>query len=196
MNRRSFLTFAVISLLALSSAAIAQDPAQAPDPARVIGPPAGAPLSGEALEKELHRVASVLRCPVCQGLSVWDSPAPMAVSMKGQTRELLARGYNEEQILNYFEKSYGEFVRLEPTLRGMNWLVWIIPMAFALGGGFFVWRFVRKSSARQETSAEVRTMSRDALPEDAELARWVLRAREVAYGWPGGVSPASQGENR
>ena len=29
----------------------------------------------------------------------------------------------------------------------------------------------------------------DTLPADRALARYVLRVRERAYGWPGGVSP-------
>ena len=32
--------------------------------------------------------------------------------MKPQVRELVAAGYDQEQILAYFERSYGEFVRL------------------------------------------------------------------------------------
>ncbi len=32
--------------------------------------------------------------------------------------------------------------------------------------------------------------ARDALPSDPVLARHVLRVRELAYGWPGGVPPA------
>ncbi len=47
--------------------------------------------------------------------------------MKARVRELLAAGYDEEQILAYFERSYGEFVRLEPPRRGINWLVWLAP---------------------------------------------------------------------
>ena len=69
-----------------------------------------------------------------------DSPATMAVSMKAQVKELLAQGYDQEQILAYFENSYGEFVRLEPPLRGVNWLVWLGPvLALAAGGAFVVW---------------------------------------------------------
>ena len=178
-------------LLVLAFGATAQ---KAPDAADIIGPPQGQPLSGAALDEQTKNVASVLRCPVCQGLSVNDSPAEMAVSMKHQVRELVARGYTEEQILSYFEKSYGEFVRLEPPLRGVNWLVWIVPALLAAGGAFGVWRFLRKS-AREAELADVVPQDlgpdRDLLPDDPELAGWVLRARELAYGWPGGRSPQS-----
>ena len=77
-------------LLVLAFGATAQ---KAPDAADIIGPPQGQPLSGAALDEQTKNVASVLRCPVCQGLSVNDSPAEMAVSMKHQVRELVARGY-------------------------------------------------------------------------------------------------------
>lgn len=181
-----------VFLLLLAAASGAQ---KAPDAADIIGPPQGQPLSGAALEEQTKRVASVLRCPVCQGLSVNDSPAEMAVSMKRQVHDLVARGYTEEQILSYFEKSYGEFVRLEPPLRGVNWLVWIIPALLAVGGGYGVWRFLKNSAREAELADAVPDdlgPGRDVLPDDPELAPWVLRARELAYGWPEGRSPQSR----
>src|SRR5207244_5320926 len=70
----------------------------------------------------------------CQGLSVADSPSEMAVNMKGQVRELLSRGYTQEQILSYFEHSYGQFVLLKPKFRGLSAAVWILPLlAIAIG---------------------------------------------------------------
>src|SRR3989304_2289470 len=62
-------------------------------------------------------------------------PATMALNMKSQVKEMLGAGYDEEQILSYFERSYGEFVRLRPPLRGVNWLVWLAPVAGLLAGG-------------------------------------------------------------
>lgn len=81
----------------------------------LVVPPRGAPLTGDALETRTEQVASLLRCPVCQGLSVADSPSSTAQNMKAHIRELVAQGYNQDQILAYFERSYSEFVRLEPA---------------------------------------------------------------------------------
>ena len=105
--------------------------AGAPDAATFVGAPKGTPLSGPALEKRTMEISALLRCPVCQGMAVADSPAEMAVNMKGQVRDLLARGYTEEQILKYFELSYGQFVLLKPKFEGVNTLVWLLPV-FAL----------------------------------------------------------------
>jgi cytochrome c-type biogenesis protein CcmH len=101
-----------------------------PDAAQFVGPPKGTPVSGEALHRETQRVGALLRCPVCQGMSIADSPSEMAVNMKAQVHELLARGYTEEQILDYFEKSYGQFVLLRPKSK----ILWVLPLvALVLG---------------------------------------------------------------
>lgn len=183
------------------------------DPREVVGAPRGGPLAGAALDERTEEVGGLLRCPVCQGLSIADSPATMATKMKARVRELLAAGYDEEQVLAYFERSYGEFVRLEPARRGINWLVWIAPPLALLGGLVLVRRvFIKPGGAvvappgPPALSAEVNSASsatgveaansvpsRGALPSDPVLARNVLRIREQAYGWPGGLPP---GETR
>jgi cytochrome c-type biogenesis protein CcmH len=183
MSRRGWL---LAGLLALAAPAMAQTP----DPRQLVGAPRGPALNGEALEQRTDEVAALLRCPVCQGLSVGDSPSTMAQNMKTQVKQMLAAGYDQEQVLAYFEGSYGEFVRLKPPLRGINWLVWLGPLVGLGAGGLLVgWAF-RRSSARAAKPAEAADLPTPAtLPEDARLARYVLRVRELAYGWPGGVAP-------
>lgn len=105
-----------------------------PDAATFVGPPQGTPVQGQQLVQRTHEVAGLLRCPVCQGMSVADSPAEMAVNMKAQVHELLSRGYTEEQILKYFELSYGQFVLLRPKFEGVNRLVWLLPVGALLIG--------------------------------------------------------------
>jgi len=156
----------------------------------IAGPPRGQPLSGAVLDARTEDVSSLLRCPVCQGLSVADSPATMALNMKAQVKELLAAGYDEEQILSYFERSYGEFVRLQPPLRGVNWIVWVAPLAALLAGaGVVAWvlsgRRARAAAPAEPASQDV--PGPDTLPDDPKLADYVKKARELAYGWPGGV---------
>lgn len=122
----------------------------------LIGEPQGRPLSGEELERVTNEVSSLMRCPVCQGLSVADSPTPSAIAMKEEVRQFLAAGYTRDQILTYFEQSYGEFIRLEPKAKGFNLLVWILPIAALLAGVMIVMRRVRRaavSPGRSETPA-------------------------------------------
>jgi cytochrome c-type biogenesis protein CcmH len=181
-------------LMGCGAVALAQAPAPVADPSSVVGPPRAGQLTGDALEKRTHEVAALLRCPVCQGLSVADSPSTMATNMRGQVRDLVAAGYDQEQILAYFERSYGEFVRLQPPLRGVNWLVWLAPIAGLLGGGAVVWwalRGPRAAASDPEPAVADDLPGPDTLPDDPDLAPYVLRIRERAYGWPGGLSPRS-----
>jgi cytochrome c-type biogenesis protein CcmH len=105
-----------------------------PDAAQIVGQPQGTPISGAQLERRAMEISAELRCPVCQGLAIGDSPSLMASNMKEQVRELLARGYTEPQILSYFEKSYGQFVLLKPKFQGVNSLVWLLPiLVLAIG---------------------------------------------------------------
>ncbi len=99
-----------------------------------IGAPAGPTLTGATLESLTEKVSSLMRCPVCQGLSVADSPTPLAAAMKNEVRDLLAAGYSRDQVLDYFEQSYGEFIRLAPHARGFNLTVWLAPLALLLLG--------------------------------------------------------------
>jgi cytochrome c-type biogenesis protein CcmH len=117
------------------------------------GPPEGTPLSGPALEQRTHEVASLLRCPVCQGMSVADSPSTVALDMKQHVRELLARGYTQDQILNYFEGSYGQFVLLKPR----NPFVWLLPVVVLLAGATLVVITLRRLSSPTTENREPRT---------------------------------------
>jgi len=117
---------------------------KAPDAEQFVGPPRGTPIAGDALDQRAHEIAVLLRCPVCQGLSIADSPSEMATNMKGQVRELLSRGFTEQQILSYFERSYGQFVLLKPKFSGVNSLVWTLPVFALLVGAILVVIKIRK----------------------------------------------------
>lgn len=188
----------LLTLLGAGLAAVpssAQTPAPAAGPEGVVGPPRGRPLSGAALETRTQEVASLLRCPVCQGLSVADSPATTARKMKAEVSEMLGAGYDQDQILDYFERSYGEFVRLRPPLRGVNWLVWAAPILGLVTGLCLVaWTLRARRPEKAPASAaaggqDAGLPNVDTLPDDPRLAAHVLKVRELAYGWPGGVAP-------
>jgi cytochrome c-type biogenesis protein CcmH len=140
-----------------------------PDAASIVGQPRGAPLSGPQLEQKTMAISAELRCPVCQGLAIGDSPSIMASNMKAQVRELLTRGYTEEQILSYFEKSYGQFVLLKPKFQGVNTLVWILPIAVLAIGFVLV-----VSKAKKLEVAPVA-----AAPEEPVDDPYLARVREM-----------------
>jgi len=138
-----------------------------PDAAQFVGAPQGTPLTGPQLERRTMEISSELRCPVCQGLAIGDSPSIMAANMKAQVRELLERGYTEAQILSYFEKSYGQFVLLKPKFQGVNALVWILPI-LALAAGFLL---VVTKAKKLETAPVKAATAEEEPADDPYLAR-------------------------
>ncbi len=166
-------------------AAEAAPPPLAIDPAEIVGAPAGPPLTGEALREQTHIVAKLMRCPVCQGLSVADSPSESALAMKKEVEDLVARGYDAEQILLYFETSYGEFIRLEPKFEGFNLLVWAAPILMLVGGGGWVaWSMRGKkpappaSPSTEPVGATPASPAPPTVPTDPALADFLRRVRE------------------
>ena len=96
------------------------------------------------LEALTRRVASELRCPVCQGLSINDSPAELAVQMKDLIRDQLASGRTPDQVKEYFIGRYGEWVLLAPEPRGVNLAVYVLPVLALVVGGALIALAVRR----------------------------------------------------
>jgi len=111
-------------------------------------PPAAstAPLPGvdAVLDERVKSVASRLRCPVCQGESIQDSPAELSTQMRGLVREQIASGRSEAQVLDYFVQKYGQWILLEPRAEGINLLVYWLPVFFIVFGGAGIWIAVKK----------------------------------------------------
>ena len=87
-----------------------------------------------AEDPRAYEVGKLLRCPVCQGMPIADSPADMAQSMMARVREMSAEGKSRDEMIDYFTERYGDWVLLEPRKEGLNWLVWVMPPVFLLLG--------------------------------------------------------------
>jgi len=99
------------------------------------------------LEARTSAVAAQLRCPVCQGLSIQDSPSELAQSMRAVAREQLAQGKSPDEVKAYFVSKYGEWILLAPRARGFNVVVYAIPVLVIVCGGAAIALAVRKWTA-------------------------------------------------
>lgn len=112
----------------------------------------------DPLEARVKSVAVELRCPVCQGESIYDSHSMVAAQMKSLIREQIAQGRTDSQIKAFFEERYGKFVLMEPPSEGGGWLIWGFPFAALLGAAagtaiFFKRRANGPSPAPMTTAA-------------------------------------------
>ncbi len=98
----------------------------------------------ETLDQRVQNVASQLKCPVCQGESVADSQATIALQMRQIIREQLQSGKSEQDVVQYFVRSYGDQIVWLPLWQGFSLLAWLVPMAFLLGGAGLVFIVLRE----------------------------------------------------
>lgn len=111
-------------------------------------------LSSAELERMVREVSSELRCVVCQGVSIQDSPSTLAQEMRSVVREQLAAGQSPEQVKAYFVERYGEWVLLRPKASGLNLLVYLLPIAVIAGGAAFIFMKARSwTRAAPETGS-------------------------------------------
>lgn len=106
-----------------------------------------------ALEARTSAVASQLRCPVCQGLSIQDSPSDLSRSMRAVVRDQLAQGKSPDEVKAYFVSKYGEWILLQPKASGFNLLAYAVPLLVVIGGGLVILFAVRRWTSG-DTQAE------------------------------------------
>jgi cytochrome c-type biogenesis protein CcmH len=113
--------------------------------------PSVATVADSALDAQTTAVASTLRCPVCQGESLQDSPSDLARQMRAVVRDKLRAGETPDEVRAYFVSKYGEWILLEPTTTGLNILLYVIPVLLVVGGLVLVAFLVRRWTAPEAT---------------------------------------------
>ena len=80
-----------------------------------------------ALEARVMVLASELRCLVCQNQTIADSHADLAVDLRNQIRDMIAKGQTDDQIRQYMTDRYGDFVLYKPPFKPATALLWVGP---------------------------------------------------------------------
>jgi cytochrome c-type biogenesis protein CcmH len=86
------------------------------------------------MDDRVRHVASTLRCPVCQDLSVADSPSLVARQIRAAIARRLRVGQSDQEIRDFFVARFGPSILLTPQGEGIDLMAWIAPaLLFAAG---------------------------------------------------------------
>ena len=107
------------------------------------------------LEARTSAVAAQLRCPVCQGLSIQDSPSELSQSMRAVVREQLKAGKTPDEVKAYFVSKYGEWILLAPKPSGFNILIYAVPVAVVVLGALAILFAVRRWTRGPDEAAQI-----------------------------------------
>jgi len=137
MRRSAHTAVITLALVWFSGAPAGSQPASVAERAR-------ARSADTALEARTSAVAATLRCPVCQGESIQESPSALAQQMRAVVRDRLRAGQTPDEVRAYFVSRYGEWILLEPTMTGLNLMLYVLPIALVAGGLVLVVFLVRR----------------------------------------------------
>ncbi len=164
-NRLAWIVTAALAAFVIASLLTAPDPSE--DRARTIG--------------------MLIRCPVCQGESIADSPSQTARDMMDLIEQRIAEGLTDQQILDELLASYSEALLLDPPVGGSTIWVWLAPIgAFAIGLAMIA-RRVRPSPA---ASPRHRPASRP--PRPAREERFAIGALALLIAGAGALVAVGQ----
>lgn len=88
----------------------------------------------------VEQLGNSIKCPVCQGESIADSPSTMARDMMAVVEERVEQGWTDQQIIDELLASYSGAVLLDPPTSGATLLLWVSPfLALAIGACVIAW---------------------------------------------------------
>lgn len=142
------------------------------------------PFKDEAQEQQFRQLTEQLRCPKCQNNSIADSNAMIATDMRRRVYDLMQEGKSRQEIIDYMVARYGNFVTYDPPLTPLTVLLWVLPLAAIVAGGWIiVARTRRRVRIRQDVLA-------DAIPAAGPRAGGgcIFRAWLWRWSWPPSVT--------
>ena len=94
----------------------------------VLAMMADVPLDDPAEEARAQSLMREIRCVACENEPVSQSSAAIAEDMRERVREMIREGSSDQEVRDWFESRYGEFVLFRPKGRGLGGvLLWAGP---------------------------------------------------------------------
>ena len=122
------------------------------------------PNGSQSDASRAHQLATELRCPECEGLSVADSNAPTSKAIRADIRRRIADGQSDAEIRQSYVDKYDESILLSPQSSGLGLIVWILPvLVLALGaaGIYFTLARARREPRLHATAADEGLVDRE-----------------------------------
>ncbi|HJR86414.1 MAG TPA: cytochrome c-type biogenesis protein CcmH [Acidimicrobiia bacterium] len=118
-------------------------------------------------EDRAWAIGSRIRCPVCQGDSIANSPSESARNMMELVRARIDEGRTDDEIISELLSSYTGALLLDPPAAGATLWLWLAPVAALLAGLVMIWRRFEGRASPARPSAPIGTPS-------SMRGRWIL----------------------
>jgi cytochrome c-type biogenesis protein CcmH len=95
-------------------------------------------------EAKARTIMEDLRCLVCQGQSIANSDADLAHDLRVIVREQVAAGKSPDEVKQYMQARYGDWVLLKPPVKSSTYLLWLGPLFIFIAGGVVLFLSARR----------------------------------------------------
>ena len=109
------------------------------------------------------------RCPKCLNTNIAGSDAPIAQDLRRTVHKLVVTdGYEDQQVRDFLQQRYGDFVLYNPPLTGRTLVIWAMPVLLALIGLLVILQLLLRARAKRSValSAEEQSRLREILGKD------------------------------
>lgn len=129
------------------------------------------------LEARAKEVGHALRCVVCQNQSIEESDASLAEDMRRLVRVRLKAGDSNQDVIDFMQERYGDYVLLKPPVQSNTYVLWFAPFALVLLGGLWFWVSSRRTAYAGDDTVTVTPLSED---ERAALKTLMQTDRDIS----------------
>ena len=98
-----------------------------------------AKLSDELQEQRAMNLFLQVRCLVCNGQVIENSDTEFSFEMRKLIRKKIAAGEKDEEIKAELVQEFGEDILTEVSAKKGGFLLWLLPVIFAITGAVFIY---------------------------------------------------------
>ena len=94
----------------------------------------GLAFESEQQQRRYKALIDEFRCPKCLNTNLSGSDAPIAQDLRRSVYRLVQEGRSDQQIRDFLQQRYGDFVLYKPPFAGPTAFIWLIPLGLLLIG--------------------------------------------------------------
>ena len=107
------------------------------------------------MEARYRALIDEFRCPKCLNTNLSGSDAPIAKDLRKTVWRLLVQEeMSDQEVRDFLQERYGDFVLYNPPFKPGTWILWLAPIVFGLVGLFVLARMLRSRPEVALTEAD------------------------------------------
>ena len=118
-------------------------------------------FDSDAQQARYKALIAEFRCPKCLNTNIAGSDAPIAQDLRRTVHKLVVTdGYTDQQVRDFLQARYGDFVLYKPPFNSRTMLIWMMPVALALLGIIVLFGLLKRARSRKSLQLNAADQSR------------------------------------